>query len=159
MDMTNRMAPNAVIITKKMREKRKKKKLLLNRNMTIQSAVMVTTTHTILIKNAIITNIPAKSRTLTTIISTTISTGNAPTAMATHTTTMNCSRHLICQTFVTWAISTNQSSATVTQCRRHSTRNHRLSKESTFTTPMSQRLKRQNQRRKRLNKNQNVTLT
>ena len=35
MDMTNRMAPNAVIITKKMREKRKKKKLLLNRNMTI----------------------------------------------------------------------------------------------------------------------------
>ena len=56
MAMTTRMALNAVIITQSMRKKRKRKKLLLRRNMTIQSAVMVTTTHTNLIKNTIITN-------------------------------------------------------------------------------------------------------
>lgn len=144
MAMTIRMALSAVIITQSTRVKKKRKKLLLRTKMTIQSAVMVTTTYTILIKNTIIMSIKAKTRTLTMITSTTISTGNAPTTMATHKITKNCSQHPTNQTFVTWAISTNQSSATVTQCRRHSTRNHRLSIESTLTTPMNLRLKRRN---------------
>ena len=142
--MTTRKALSAVIITQSTRKKRKRKKLLLSINMIMISVVMVTTTHTILIKNTIIMNMQAKTRTLNMITSMTISTVNVPITMVTHTMTMNCSQHPTNQTFVKWVISTNQSSATLTQCRRHSTRNHRLSKESTLTTPMNLRLKRQN---------------